>query len=88
MSPKLIEADVSKFKTFCFSRHPKRTQSSKELKVQITYLCDLNWNYPYAEPLNEPKIVLQFTTDRRQQDTPENTKLQEKWPLFTALGNR
>jgi hypothetical protein len=89
MSPKLINAEISKFKTFCFSRYPMGTQNSKELKTQSSWLCDLNWNHPHAETLNEPKFVLQSTTNRRQQDTPENTKLQgKKWPLVTALGNR
>jgi len=55
-----------------------RIRNSKELKVQSSWLCDLNRIHPHAGTLNESKIVLQSTTNRRQQDNPENIKLQEK----------
>jgi hypothetical protein len=87
-SPKLIDTEFSKFTTFCFSRHPKRTQNSKELKVQSSWLWDLNWNHPHEETLNKMKIVLHPITNRMQQDTPENTKLQEKMAIGHSFGEQ
>jgi hypothetical protein len=64
-----------------------RTQNSKESKVQSCCLCDWNWKSSYAGTVNEPKIVLQSTINRRQQETPEYTKLHgNKWPLIMAWG--
>jgi hypothetical protein len=49
----------------------------------------LNWNYPHAGTLNESKIALQSATNSRQQDTPENTKLQgKKWTLVIVFVKR